>query len=450
MSINNSRLMNVSGATDPETVLQANMETLDDDLYHLRPSYQAGVPTTIKGPPTGGTFVINSLWRDALGALFACTVAGTPGTWVQIQPAVVSANPTGIPVGYVIVRADENYRLFTYSGTGFVETYLPLAGGTLTGPVIAAADPTTALGLATKGYVDALLGATGADPKDSCVAASTANINLAAGGLLTIDGVVLNAGDRVLVKDQTTTTQNGIYVAAVGTWNRSADTATSAQVTSGMFVHVVGGTVNAATGWILVAADPVTLGTTALTFSPFMAFLNNGQVTDPKIGNRTINQALATPGNTGALTDLLSWLAGQIVAIKGTTNWYDTPQTNLAHAAEVVILILIDDGTPALATGDKRPFEISFAGTIVGWTIVGNAAGSITVALKKDTYANYPPTTDMTNGNYPTLATAQKNQNLALAGWTTTTVAAGEWILPSVVTTSGLGWAVLSLRIRKT
>ena len=59
--------------------------------------------------------------------------------------------------------------------------------------------------------------------KPSVRVASTANIDLATGGELTIDGVALSAGDRVLVKDQTDATENGIYVVASGAWNRSIE-----------------------------------------------------------------------------------------------------------------------------------------------------------------------------------------------------------------------------------
>ncbi len=56
------------------------------------------------GPPTSGTRVLDEFWRDALGGEFPCTQAGTPGTWLQIRPAAVTADPsTGtIPVGYWI------------------------------------------------------------------------------------------------------------------------------------------------------------------------------------------------------------------------------------------------------------------------------------------------------------------------------------------------------------
>src|SRR6185436_4728066 len=73
----------------------------------------------------------------------------------------------------------------------------------------------------TKAYVDSQV--SGTFPHAACRVATTANINLATGGLLTIDGVTVLAGDRVLVKDQTTSSQNGVYVAAAGAWTRATD-----------------------------------------------------------------------------------------------------------------------------------------------------------------------------------------------------------------------------------
>lgn len=102
-----------------------------------------------------------------------------------------------------------------------------------------------------------------ADFKDSVDVATTANITLS--GEQTIDGV-LTSGSRVLVKNQTTGSQNGIYTSAAGAWSRVTDADASAEVTSGMQVLVLGGTVSGSLIYALVTPDPITLGTTALTF----------------------------------------------------------------------------------------------------------------------------------------------------------------------------------------
>ena len=117
---------------------------------------------------------------------------------------------------------------------------------------------------ATKGQVD--VAQAGLDAKYSCKVATTANITLS--GEQTIDGV-LTSTDRVLVKNQTSGAENGIYVSASGAWARSADANTSVEVTSGLYTLITEGTVSAGQGFVLVTADPITLDTTALTFSQF-------------------------------------------------------------------------------------------------------------------------------------------------------------------------------------
>ena len=108
----------------------------------------------------------------------------------------------------------------------------------------------------------------GIDVRASVRAATTANITLS--NTQTIDGVALSAADRVLVKDQTTGSQNGIYVVVSGgAWTRATDADTNAEVTGGMFTFVEEGTVNADSGWILTNDGTITLGTTALTFVQF-------------------------------------------------------------------------------------------------------------------------------------------------------------------------------------
>ena len=111
------------------------------------------------------------------------------------------------------------------------------------------------------------------DFKVSCRAATTATVTLSAGAPNTLDGVTLVLGDRVLVKNQGTASQNGVYTVTIlgtganGTWTRALDFDSSDEVTSGILLPVTEGTSNGGTIWFLTTPDPITLGTTSLTFT---------------------------------------------------------------------------------------------------------------------------------------------------------------------------------------
>ena len=150
---------------------------------------------------------------------------------------------------------------------------LPTASVNVNGQkIVGLAAPTADTDAANKAYVDAAR--MGLDTKDSVRVATTGNITLS--GAQTIDGVAVVAGDRVLVKDQTTASTNGIYVVAAGAWTRADDASTSAEVNSGMYVFVEEGTANDNSGWVLTTNNPITLGTTGLVFAQFSG---TGQIT---------------------------------------------------------------------------------------------------------------------------------------------------------------------------
>lgn len=98
-----------------------------------------------------------------------------------------------------------------------------------------------------------------------------------------------------------------------------------------------------------------------------------------------------------------------------------------ANISTRTIGITIDGGGSAITTGVKGYIEVPFAATITGWTLLADVSGSIVIDVWKDTYANFPPTVADTiaGTEKPTLASVQKNQDLALSTWTTA-VASGD------------------------
>jgi hypothetical protein len=124
--------------------------------------------------------------------------------------------------------------------------------------------PTATTDAATKAYVDSV--AQGLSVKTAVKVATTANITLS--GTQTIDGVAVSAGDRVLVKNQSTSSENGAYDVAAGAWSRSTDSDTGTELVNA-FYFVQSGTTLQATGWVQSTPGPITLGSTSLVFSQF-------------------------------------------------------------------------------------------------------------------------------------------------------------------------------------
>lgn len=218
------------------------------------------------------------------------------------------------------------------------------------------ADPTTAQMAATKNYVDTQVqqAASGIDPKESCRVASTANIATLS-GLLTIDGVTVAAGDRVLVKNQTTASANGIYVASSGAWARSTDGA-QGELTSGALVFVTGGTSQAATQWYLQTADPITIGTTALSWTQFGA--GNSYTADATGGLQLVGSAFSAklPAGSGLVTDASGiYVDPAIVARK-----YSTTIGDGSSVAIVVTHNLNTQDIHVTLRNSASPYDLQF------------------------------------------------------------------------------------------
>lgn len=169
--------------------------------------------------------------------------------------------------------------------------------------IINVATPSGANDAANKAYVDAA--SVGLEFKEAVRAATTAGINVSLPGT-TIDGVTLATNDRILLKDQSTASQNGIYIfnGPSTPLTRAADADTSGEMVPGTFVLITEGSTNGDTAWVLATDAPITLGTTALAFVQFSG-ANSVAAGDglSRVGNTlsviTVNTNRITVGPSG-------------------------------------------------------------------------------------------------------------------------------------------------------
>ena len=216
----------------------------------------------------------------------------------------------------------------TWKGDEVASTYLPRLNGIRTAngdvalgsnKITGLSDPTGAQDAATKAYVDA--SAQGLDVKESVRVASTADMDIAGASndLNTgeaLDGVTLVTGDRVLVKNQSTGSENGIYVVAGASAapTRATDFNENDEVSGGTFTFVEEGTVNADSGWVVTTDGAIVVGTTALAFAQFSG-----------AGQITAGAGLTKSGNALSVNvdDSTIEISGDALGVKaiGNGNW---------------------------------------------------------------------------------------------------------------------------------
>ena len=194
--------------------------------------------------------------------------------------------------------------------------------------------------------------------KAPCLLATTANITLS--GEQIIDGT-LTAATRVLVKDQTTASQNGVYLTASSAWVREPDYDGLLDALQGTLVGVASGTVNATTVWELTTASPV-IGTSSLTFrswiGPRAQTLTDGATVtwDVSVGAMGVltlggNRYMAAPtnlrnGEAYALKVIQDATGSRTITWNAVFKWPGgTAPTLSTAAASVDILSFLSDGT---------------------------------------------------------------------------------------------------------
>lgn len=265
--------------------------------------------------------------------------------------------------------------------------------------------------IANKLYVDSI--AQGLNPKQAVKCATTTSITLS--GLQTIDTYTTLAGDRVLVKNQGTSSENGIYVASASAWTRATDMDVWSEV-PGAYMVVLYGSVNANTAWVSTSSDTGTINVTPITFVQFSGS-----------GTYFAGTGLSLVANTFSITNTGVTAASYGSASKTLTATVNAQgqltslaDTNIAIAATQITSGTIDSaritgsytgitgvGTLTAGTWNASTIGVAYGGT-GATSLTGYIKGSGTSAFTASTTV---PTTDLSG----TITNAQL-QNSTISG----------------------------------
>lgn len=250
--------------------------------------------------------------------------------------------------------------------------------------------------------------------KAPCRLATTANITLS--GLQSIDGTTTADQDRVLVKNQTDTTENGIYVASSDTWSRATDFDSGEEIANGTIVFVTDGSTNSLKLYFLDCDDDITIDTTALAFTSFQA-VNPGSTTD--------NAIARYDGTSGALQN-------SVVTIADTTGMFGIPVNGGFNFASGDITVTYTANTLTFAGGTFVFPAATFSVAPTAAADDGAALGSASVRWS-DLFLAEGGVINWDNGD---VTITQSGNSLTIAGGNLVT-AAGTTAEPGLQLTSG-------------
>ena len=292
--------------------------------------------------------------------------------------------------------------------------------------------PSSDTDIANKGYVDSV--AQGLDVKASCVYSTTGDITLS--GLATQAGgdwaSTLTAGDRILVKNQSSSQFNGIYVASASAWARSSDMNTWSEVPSA-FTFIEAGTSLADTGWVSTANQSGTIDVTAMPWSQFSG-----------AGSYFAGTGLTLTGNTFSIanTGVTATAYGSASQVPTFTVNAQGQLTLATNASIAIAATQITSGTIDTARLSGSYTGITGLGTLVNLIVTNTITGSISGNAATATLAtNATYLAGGVAGSVPYQSSANVTALLAPgSNGQVLTLASGlpSWVTPSVGTVTSV------------
>ena len=399
---------NTSLVTALSATLETRIATVSSTLQTSIDSNTSSISANASAIAVANTSIAaNTSLITALSATLETRIAGVSSTFAATS-ATLETRIAGVSSTFAATSATLEGRIASVSATmaTSISNHLPLAGGTMTGNLILNADPTSDLGATTKQYVDNL--ASGAihfheavrleqpGPVSATYDNGTAGVgatltNAGTQSILIVDGVTAAPGDRILIYEQVSATQNGVYVATtVGSpstnWvlTRSSDADTAGDgspdsLDTGSYFFVSEGITGAGESYICNTPTSIVFGTTDINFVQFSSAIQYTAGTNINISGDRIISTSGVPTNAD-LAAVSATLATSIANVSATLESRIATVSSTMATSIATVSATLESRIAAVSGTLQTSIDANASAIVVANTSIAANASAITVA----------------------------------------------------------------------